>query len=82
MTSEILITINLKAKWRLKNNHKYVWTECKQLVNIQTSNIIKKTTNGNGVKLGYFIDRSFIKISDIIDKKIIEKIPVKEYLPF
>ena len=37
---------------------------------------------GDGVKLGYFIDRSFVKISDIIDKKIIEKIPVKEYLPF
>ena len=81
MTNVILIPIYLKAKWRLKSNHKYVWTTCNQLVNTQTSKIIKKTFNGKGVKIGYFIDRKFVKIEDIKNKKLIELIP-KEKTPF
>jgi hypothetical protein len=69
------IQITLKAKWQLKEFNEYKWSECKQLVNSKTGKIIKKTTNGNSSKVGYYINRKFIKIEDIISKKLIELIP-------
>lgn len=77
----MLIHITLKAKWQLKEFDEYKWTECKQLVNSKTGKIIKKTTNGNSSKVGYYINRKFIKIEDIISKKLIELIPKIE-VPF
>ena len=71
------IQINLNAKWRLKSNHNYVWTTCKRLVNLKNNRICKKTVNGKGTQLGYFIDRKFIKLKELN----VELIP-KVKLPF
>jgi hypothetical protein len=75
------IQVTLKAKWQLKEFPKYKWTECKKLVNTNTGKIIKKTSNGNSCKVGYYINRKFIKVEDIVSKKLIEPIP-KEKTPF
>ena len=67
------IQVNFIAKWRLKSNHNYVWTTCKRLVNLHSGKIVKKTTNGKGTKLGYFINRKFIKL-DCLDVELIPNI--------
>lgn len=77
-----IIPIKVKTKWRLKSNSKYEWTDCKKLINTQTLKFVKRTTNGKGVKLGYFIDRKFIKYEDMVNGKLIEKIPEIKYCPF
>jgi|LakMenEpi03Aug12_release.lakeMendotaPanAssembly.Ray.scaffolds.fasta_scaffold434111_3 hypothetical protein len=71
------ILCSYKAKWRLKDNPIYVWTECKKLINTRTSREIKKTIKGT--KSGYWIGKKFIPFFDLKDK--IELIP-KESLPF
>lgn len=72
----MLIQVNFKTKWELIDNPIYKWSECKQLINSKTGKIIKKQVKG--LQVGYYIDRKFIKISDLIElKKVrkIEKIP-------
>ena len=76
----MLIQLKVFAKWRLKHNHTYVWTNCRKLVNIKKGIEIKKTTLGNSTKAGYFINGNFIKCEDL--KSQIELIPKKEYTPF
>ena len=76
----MLLQVNFMGKWRLKNNHNYIWTTCKKLVNLKTSKLVKKTTNGKGVKVGYYIDRKFIKCEDL--KNELELIPKIDFLPF
>lgn len=74
------ISIIYDAKWRLKTNHKYVWTSCKKMVNTNTSREIKKTLFGNGKDAGYYVDGRFIKCNYLRDE--LELIPKKEYCPF
>lgn len=69
------IAITYKAKWRLKNNRNYMWTECKKLVNCNTGKEIKKTLNG--LTPGYWISRKFIKLTDM--EKMVELIPEIDY---
>lgn len=71
------ISVTYNAKWQLKNNNRYVWTECKKLVNVSTGREIKKTLHG--MTPGYWINRRFIKLDDIRDN--VELIP-KVLLPF
>ena len=74
----MLLQVTLKAKWELIEFPYYKWTECKQLINARTGKIIKKTTNGKGIKAGYYINRTFVKIEDLISKKSIQKIKFKQ----
>ena len=78
LTTMITITVKYKAKWRLKNNQKYVWTECGRLFNLNSSREIKKTVKG--LTPGYWIGRSFMPLESL--RNNIEKIPVVEVLPF
>ena len=71
------LSVTYKAKWQLKNNPKYVWTECKKLINTNTGREIKKTLHG--LTPGYWISREFIKLSDMAN--LVEKIKDAE-LPF
>jgi GH25 family lysozyme M1 (1,4-beta-N-acetylmuramidase) len=71
---EYIISIKVTTKWRLISNPKYEWTECRRLINTQTLRFIKKTTNGKGVKVGYYIDKRFIKYEDMVNGKLVEKI--------
>lgn len=77
----MLLQVNLKAKWELIKFPNYKWTECKQLVNAKTGKIIRKTTNGRGTKSGYYINRKFIKVEDLIAGKCLQKI-VENDCPF
>jgi hypothetical protein len=74
----MLLQVTLKAKWELIEFPHYKWSECRQLVNAKTGKIIKKTTNGRGVKVGYYINRKFIKVEDLISGKLVQKIEVKQ----
>jgi hypothetical protein len=66
------ITITLKAKWRLKNNPNYVWTQDNRLYNVRTGRFIKKTLHG--LTPGYWTGKEFMKLSEL--KKQIERIPI------
>lgn len=65
------IQITYKIKGCLKEYPNYVWTECKKLININTGREIKKTLNG--LTAGYWINRKFIKLSDM--SSMVELIP-------
>ncbi len=71
------ITVVYVAKWRLKSNHDYVWTECKKLINKKTGKEIKRTLKG--LTAGYWIGKSFIKLEDL--RSEVELIPT-EINPF
>ncbi len=73
----MIFTVNYTAKWRLKDNHYYVWTNCKKLYNLHTCRFLKKTIKGS--RVGYWIGKKFIELSNL--RKNIELIP-KEKLPF
>lgn len=73
------IDVTYKAKWRLKTHTNYVWTECKKLINTNSGREIKKTLHG--LTPGYWIGRRFIKLDDLIELKLVEKI-VEDKLPF
>ena len=77
----MLLQVKLTAKWELKEFPHYKWTECKRLVNAKTGRIVKKTTNGRGSKAGYYINRKFVKIEDLIAKKSLQKIK-ESRIPF
>lgn len=57
------IQVTYKAKWMLKDNPKYVWTEYKKLINTKTGFEIKKTIKGG--QAGYYIDRKFIPLKNL-----------------
>lgn len=73
----MLLQVTLKANWELIIDTKYKWTTCKKLVNVKTCKICKKTTNGKGTKPGYYVNRTFIKIEDLIEGKMLRKIEEK-----
>lgn len=72
------ITVRYKLKWRIKGAENYCWTTCGKLFNTTRGNQIKKTVKG--LTPGYWIGRNFVSLSAM--KKLIEKIPAKEILPF
>ena len=73
----MIFTVNYTAKWRLKGNNNYVWTNCKKLYNLHTCRFINKSVKGS--KVGYWIGTKFTELSEL--RKNIELIP-KEILPF
>jgi hypothetical protein len=75
----MLLQVNFIGKWRLINHHHYVWTTCKKLINTKTGKLVVKTTNGKGIKSGYYINRKFVKLEDL--KNQLELIP-KQSNPF
>jgi len=77
----MLLQVTLKANFELIVDHKYKWTTCKKLVNAKTGKICKKTTNGKGTKPGYYVNRTFVKIEDLIEGKLVQKI-VEQPTPF
>lgn len=72
------ITITYKLKWRIKDAPQYCWSSCKKLFNTSRGNEIKKTLKG--LTPGYWIGREFVPLEKMKDR--IEKIPIKEKLPF
>ena len=74
------IELKVFAKWRLKDNHNYVWTNCRKLVNTQKGIEIKKTALGNSTKAGYFFAGNFIKCEEL--KSLIEIIPKESDMHF
>ena len=73
----IFITITYKAKWQLKIDSRYKWTENKLLINTNTNRVIKKTLKG--LTPGYWIGKKFIPLSEM--KNLVEKITHNK-LPF
>ena len=71
------IEVTYKVKWRLKDNPKYCWSECKKLINCHTGTEIKRTIKS--MQAGYWIDRKFVKLCDMKSK--VELIPKNE-IPF
>lgn len=72
------IICSYKAKWQLRINPNYKWTECKKLINCKTGREIKRTIKGN--QAGYWIGKRFIKLSEM--KSMVEVIKSIENLPF
>jgi len=66
------ISITYKLKWQLKLHPHYKWSECGRLFNTQRQREIKKTVNGN--KPGYWIGRNFIRLEDMKEGRMLEKI--------
>lgn len=67
------IQVTYTAKWRLKSNSKYVWTNCKKLINTNTGREIKKTLKG--LTPGYWIGKKFISLEKMkLDIEIIKKV--------
>lgn len=73
----ITITVTYKAKWRIKDNPKYCWTECKKLFNVNSKREIKKTMKG--LRPGYWVGKKFMSLNEL--KNNIELIP-RTKLPF
>lgn len=73
------LSVTYKAKWRLRGHPQYYWTECKKLINVCRGKEIKKTLHG--LTPGYWIGRKFVRLSDLIEFKLVELIP-DEDLPF
>jgi len=74
----MIIEIKIHAKWQFKDYSYYKVTNCKKIVNTKTSKLVKCIKSGGSI--GYYINGSFYKKSDI--NKYIELIPKKEYTPF
>ena len=74
----MVITVNLRAKWRLKTNINYVWTEDKRLYNLRSGRFLKKTLHG--LTPGYWIGKTFLSLDKL--RGSIELIPKADPLPF
>ena len=74
----ITITVTYRAKWRLKDNPKYCWTECGKLFNINNNREIKKTVKG--LIPGYWIGKDFVSLEAL--RSQLELIPKEPALPF
>lgn len=68
--------VNLRfiVVWQFKDNPHYKVTRCKKVINTKTSTLLSYTTRG------YFIGGAYVKKNEI--NKMVEKIPVKEKMPF
>jgi hypothetical protein len=71
------ISVTYALKWRLRYNHKYQWSVCGKLFNVNTGKEKKKSFNNGSI--GYWINRSFITLKNL--RKELELIP-KEKCPF
>ena len=71
------ITVTYEAKWQLIICNNYKWTECKKLINTKTGKEISKTLKG--CQLGYYINRKFIKLSEM--KNMVDRI-TEDNCPF
>ncbi len=68
------VNLRFKAIWQFKEHPHYKVTRCKKVINTKTSKLLSYTSRG------YFIGGEYVKKNRI--NNIIEKIPVKENLPF
>lgn len=75
----MIITVTYTAKWQLKINKRYKWTECNKLINTQTCQEIKKTMKNS--QAGYYINRKFIKLEDLRAGRLVELI-IDDDCPF
>lgn len=71
------ISISYALKWWLKTDHKYQWSECGKLFNVQRNTMKKKVVNGGSV--GYWIGSTFFTLDKL--RSDLELIP-KVKLPF
>lgn len=70
----MIVQVNFTVKWEFKDNPHYKISTCKKIINCKTGKIIKCTKSCGSV--GYFINGSFYKKSDI--NKHIQLIKVSE----
>lgn len=74
-----LISVNYSLKWRLKFDHKYQWSKCGKLFNVQRGTMKKKVLNGSSI--GYWIGRKFYTLTAL--RKQLEIIPTHHtQIPF
>ena len=74
----INITIGYECLWRLSGNEKYLLSKCGEVINLETSTIIKKSVKG--AKVGYYIDGKFIDKTTL--RGSWQKIPKLNKCPF
>lgn len=72
------ISINYATKYRLSFAYNYEWTEDGKCFNTKTGRIIKQVLNNRCI--GYCIKGRFYSLTHLRTK--LEKIPIKEILPF
>lgn len=68
------IQVTYIAKWQIKDKPWYKWTTCKKLINCRTGREVQKTIKGS--RAGYYIDRVFVKLSDL--RSVVEVIKNKD----
>ena len=73
----IEFTVTYKAKYRLKNNHNYIFSTCKLCYNLKSGKLIKQITKR--YTIGYLIDGKFRSLIRL--KEELELIP-KNKCPF
>ena len=71
------VSVNYRLKWRLRFDHKYQWSECGKLFNVQRGRMKKKVLNGSSI--GYWVGVKFYTLKAL--RKELELIPKEEY-PF
>lgn len=72
------ISITYALHWRLKFDHKYMFTKCGKCFNAQTGNQIKQVLQNRCI--GYRINGKFKSLTSL--RKELEIIPKEEVLPF
>jgi hypothetical protein len=68
------VNLTFKVLWRFKDYHHLKITKDKRIIDCKKSKILAYN------KRGFFIDGNYYKRNDL--KRMIEKIPEKEYCPF
>jgi len=59
----ITISTTYKDKWVFKDNHDYIITTCKKVINVKRGTIVKKTTKNGSI--GWWIAGNFIPQSKV-----------------
>jgi hypothetical protein len=71
-------TISYSCKYQLSFAPNYKWSTCGKCYNSKTCRLIKQIIKGGSI--GYIINGKFYTLSNLREK--LERIPVKEILPF
>jgi hypothetical protein len=74
----ITISVSYACKYRISFATNYVWTKCGKCYNLKTGRFIKQIYKCGSI--GYIIKGRFYTLKKL--KPFLEKIPVKEKLPF
>jgi hypothetical protein len=59
----MIVNVQYKVFWQFKENHDFKVTKCKKIINCKKGTLLKQTIRGGSV--GYWIDKKFIKRTDL-----------------